>query len=60
LLHDVEGIVDLAQSLAVRDELVDLQLTLQIVLYQTGQLRSTLDTTERATLPLPAGDKLEC
>lgn len=41
------------------DELVNLKLTTQVVLDELRKLRSTLDTTERASLPYTARDQLE-
>ena len=60
LLHDVESLVDASEILAVRDELVHLQLAVEVVAHESGQLRATLDATERAALPHTAGDELEC
>lgn len=60
LLHHLEGVVHLAQGLPVGNELINLQLALEVVLDKVGQLRATLDTTERAALPLATGNKLEC
>jgi hypothetical protein len=59
LLHDLEGVVDLSQRLAVGNELVDLQLAVQVVLYEPWELRPALDTAESAALPLATGDELE-
>lgn len=42
------------------DEFVDLEVALEVVVYETGELSATLDTTEGATLPYTAGDELEC
>lgn len=60
LLHDVEGLVDLGQSLAVRNELVDLEAALEVVLDQAGELAAALDTTKGAALPYTTRDELEC
>ena len=60
LLHNLEGVVDLAQRLAVGDELVDLQLAVQVVLDEAGQLRPALDAAEGTSLPLATSDELEC
>lgn len=59
LLHGLKGVVHLAQSLPVGDELINLEVALDVVLHETGQLRATLDTAERATLPDTTGDELE-
>ena len=60
LLHDVEGLVDAREILAVRDELVHLQPALEVIAHETGQLRATLDATEGAALPHTTGNELEC
>jgi len=59
-LHVVEGLGDLAKRLSVCDELVDLELALQVVVDEVGQLSATLDTAEGAALPYTTGDELEC
>lgn len=60
LLHLVEGAVDSTQRLAVGDELVHLELAVQVIVDQTGELCATLDTTEGTSLPDTAGNQLEC
>lgn len=60
LLHLVEGIVDTSQGLAVGDELVDLELTIEVVIYQARELRATLDTAEGAASPYTTRHELEC
>lgn len=60
LLHRVEGLVHLAEGLAVGDELVDLEVALDVVLDEAGQLGAALDAAEGATPPNAAGDELEC
>ena len=60
LLHNIEGIVDLCQCLAVRDELVDLELAVKVVPDQTGELAAALDAAESTALPHPTSDELEC
>lgn len=59
LLHRLESVVDLAESLAVGDELVDLEITLLVVGDKVVQLRAALDTTECTSSPHSAGNKLE-
>lgn len=59
LLHLVEGIVDTSQGLAVGDELVDLELTIEVVIYQARELRATLDTAEGAASPYTTRHELE-
>lgn len=58
-LHDLKGRVDLAQRLAVRDELVDLEAALEVVADEAGQLGAALDATKRAALPHTARHQLE-
>lgn len=60
LLHGIEGLVDAIQVLAVRDELVDLELAVEIVVDEIGQLAAALDASECAALPDATGDELEC
>ncbi len=60
LLHDLEGVIDLGQRLAVRDELVDLEAPVEIVGHEAGQLGAALNAAERAALPDAARDELEC
>lgn len=59
-LHHLEGVVYLAQRLAVRDELVDLELAVEVVADQARQLRAALDAAEGASAPDTAGYQLEC
>lgn len=59
-MHVVESGVDLAEGVAVRDELVDLELALHVVVDEVGQLRAALDAAEGAALPHATGDELEC
>ena len=59
-LHVPKRLVDARQRLAVRDELVDLELAVHVVLDQVGQLRAALDAAEGAAFPASAGDELEC
>ena len=58
-MHILESLVDAAQILPVRDELVDLQLLVQVVLNKTTHLRAALDTAERAAFPPSTCDELE-
>lgn len=41
------------------DELVDLELAVEVVLDEAGELRAALDAAEGATLPDATGDELE-
>jgi hypothetical protein len=59
-LHVSKGLVDLVQRLSVRDELVDLETTLKVVIDETGELSTSLDTTEGTSLPATSCDELEC
>ena len=59
-LHVRESLVDATQGLPVRDELVHLQLTGQVVVYEVWQLRASLDASESTALPDAACDELEC
>jgi hypothetical protein len=58
-LHVAKGLVDLVEGLAVRDELVDLQVALHVVVNEAGQLRAALDAAEGAAFPYAARDELE-
>jgi hypothetical protein len=58
-LHIAESLVDLIQRLAMRDELVNLELAIHVVSHKPRKLSASLDTTERATLPYTASDELE-
>lgn len=44
----------------MRDELINLELPIHVVLDEVGQLRAALDTAESAAFPYAAGDELEC
>jgi len=59
-LHIAEGLVDLVERLPVRDELVNIELAVHVVLYKIGQLRAAFDTAKSTTLPNAASDELEC
>ena len=41
------------------DELVNLEVAIQVVVNEVGKLGTALDTTEGASLPDTASDKLE-
>src|SRR5271156_1842242 len=58
-MHIVEGSVNVSQWLSMRNELVHLQLAVHIVGHEIWELCPSLDTSERATLPYTACDKLE-
>lgn len=42
------------------NELVDLELAVEVVLDEAGELAAALDTAERTALPHTAGDQLKC
>lgn len=44
----------------MRDELVDLQLALHVVVNQIRELSAAFDAAEGAAFPDTAGDELEC
>jgi hypothetical protein len=44
----------------VGDEFINLELAVQIVVHETGELCAALDTAESAAFPDAAGDELEC
>jgi hypothetical protein len=58
-MHIVEGLVDAAEILAVRDELVHLELAVHIVGDQAGHLCSAFDAAEGTAFPSTASDQLE-
>lgn len=43
----------------MRDELINLEFALQVVVNKAGKLGAALDTTESGALPDTAGDELE-
>ena len=58
-LHLVESSVDGRQGLTVGDEFIHLELAIQVVVHETGQLSASLDTTEGTSLPHTTGNQLE-
>lgn len=60
LLHGVECRINLAQVLAVRDELVDFELAVEIVVDEIGKLAAAFDASEGAAFPDAACHELEC
>jgi hypothetical protein len=60
LLHDIKSLVNILQSLAVGNELINLELALQVVINQVWKLRAAFDSTKGTTTPDTASDKLEC
>lgn len=59
LLHLFEGCVDGRQRLTVGDELIHLELAVQVVVHETGQLSAALNTTKSTSLPHTTGNQLE-
>src|SRR6266566_1964473 len=57
--HGLKRLIDLPQRLPVRDELVHLELPLQVVAHQVGQLAAALDAAEGAAAPHAARHELE-
>jgi len=58
--HVLERLVDAAQWLAMRDELVNLELAGHVVVNKSRQLSAALDTAESAALPPATRHELEC
>ena len=52
-VHVVEGFIDLVEGLTVGDEFFDLQLAIHVVLDESWQLGTALDTSESAASPGP-------
>lgn len=52
--HRAEAFVDLIERLAVRDELVDLQLAVLVILDEPSHLRSPFDASECTSSPYAA------
>lgn len=44
----------------MRNELVHLQVSAEVVVYKTRQLRATFDAAESTAFPYTASDELEC
>ena len=59
LLHRLERVVNFLERLAVRDELVHLEIALQVVVDEARELCAALDATKRGALPHSARDELE-
>ena len=59
-LHIVECLVDLGQWLPVRNEFVDLELTVHVIDHKTWKLRPTLDAAKGTAFPYTTSYKLEC
>ena len=60
VVHVVEGLVDAAEVLSVRDELVNLERAVHVIVDEAAHLRAALDTAVGAAFPHAAGDELEC
>ena len=59
-LHVLKSLRDVLQRLAMRNELVDLEFALHVIVYQCRQLGPALDTAESTSFPYTTRDKLEC
>lgn len=60
LLHRLKSTVNLSKSLAVCDELINLESSRHVVADKSRQLRAALDAAKSAALPDTTSDKLEC
>lgn len=60
LLHDIERLVNILQSLSVSDKLIDLELALHVVINQIWELSSTFNATKSRSTPNTSSDKLKC
>jgi hypothetical protein len=58
-VHVVKALVDLLEVSLVGDELVDPESTLEVVLDDTGDLASALDSSKGGSSPDSASDELE-
>src|SRR5690606_13301982 len=58
-VHQIERAVDVLERHRVRDELVDLDLAVEILIDHARQLAAPLHAAERAAPPDAAGDELE-
>src|SRR5579872_4333191 len=59
LVHEVKGLVDIAQRQDFGDHLVDTDLSLHVAIHVTGQLCASLHASERRSTPDATGDQLE-
>lgn len=50
-MHVMECIINLLERLAMRNELIDLELAGHVVVHQIRKLRAALNTAESAALP---------
>ena len=58
-MHVVEALVDVVKVLRVGDKFVDPQGSVEVIINDTRDLGSSLDTAERRSLPDSTGDQLE-
>jgi hypothetical protein len=59
IMHIVEGLINTAEVLTMRDELVDLELAVHVVGDETRHLCAALHAAESAAFPSATSDKLE-
>jgi len=59
-LHVAKGLVDLFQWLPVRNEFINLELAVHVILHEIGQLRAALNTAKSTAFPNATSDELEC
>ena len=58
-MHVVQAFIDVAQSLAVRDVLIDHEIAMHVSVNKARQLCAAFHTAESRTLPLATSDELE-
>src|SRR4051812_47125139 len=56
VMHQLEAVVDLVERDPVRDERVDVQITVEVALDELRDLVAALDAAERRAADAPAGD----
>lgn len=59
VVHGIKGLVDLFEGEGERDELVDLEGTIEVALDKAGHLSTALDTTKRRSFPDTSSHQLE-
>jgi hypothetical protein len=58
-MHNLEGLVDLSESLAVGDKFINLESASEVILNKGREFTSSLDTTKGRSSPYTASDELE-
>ena len=58
-MHEIEGTVDLIEGHSVRNEIIDVDLSVHVPVNNLGHIRSAFGTTESSTAPVASGDELE-